>query len=349
MRHPDLSLDRKVVIKEIAAAVEGRRKDPALIQRFENEAKAAASLDHDNIIRVYDFGEDNGFFYIVMERVDGPDLEKLLSANKFPKEIGLMIALQALRGLAYAHGRGIVHCDVKPGNILVSKTGRVKIADFGLAHKITRPADLMGPEKLFITPAYLPPELAAQLQWLDNPGDDLAETIAVTTVPLPSAGQAARTPPDNIRRDIWSAGVLLYRVACGRLPFTGDNAAALMRAIVHEKEQDIPQAVPDLPPGLAECIGACLAKDPRKRPSSLAGVIDSLQKYLADIGFNEIENTIGDYISNDFLFEAPGKEKPRGETGPGAPSPALNAKTRIIPVIKQEGRRRTLFPIWPLF
>jgi eukaryotic-like serine/threonine-protein kinase len=288
-RATQISLNRTVVIKEIAAA--GLLKDPALIKRFETEAKSAASFDHDNIIRVYDFGEDNGFFYLVMEYVDGSDLEQLLAGKPFPKEIGMMIALQALRGLHYAHGQGVAHCDVKPGNILVSKNGKVKIADFGLARTIAWSTEIAGPETLFITPAYLPPEQAAGIKELDVPEDDWSETIPVATVPVLGIGQ-------TVDADIWSSGVLLYRIVSGRLPFSGGNTASLMQAIVNQKEPDILQAVPTLPFDLAERIGACLAKDPRQRPTTLAPVIVALEKYLSDVGFSDFESAIRDHIAD---------------------------------------------------
>ncbi|HMD67893.1 MAG TPA: protein kinase, partial [Chitinivibrionales bacterium] len=102
-----VSLGRKVVIKEMSLST---HKDAKLIRRFENEAKSAAALDHENIIQVFDFGADNGSFYISMEYLDGWDLEKIMHWDPFPKEIGIMILVKALKGLEYAHQQGTVHC-----------------------------------------------------------------------------------------------------------------------------------------------------------------------------------------------------------------------------------------------
>ena len=199
-----VALDRRVVIKELTST---SQKDPKLIKRFENEAKSAAGLDHDNIIKVFDFGEDRQSFFISMEYVDGLDLEQLMYWKPFPREIGLMILLQAMKGLNYAHNQGIVHCDVKPGNILISKTGKVKVVDFGLAHASIRAAEYADKASVFITPGYMPPELAS--------GND----------------------GENVLMDIWSTGVLAYRIICGVLPFASDDIRKLIFSIVHEQRK----------------------------------------------------------------------------------------------------------------
>lgn len=258
-----ISLDRKVVIKELASNL---HKDPHLIKRFENEAKSAAALDHENIIQVFDFGEDNGSFFISMEYIDGWDLEQLMHWQPFPKEIGMMILLKAVKGLHYAHKQGTVHCDIKPGNILVSKTGNVKVVDFGLAHASSQAAEPMDPTSVFITPAYMPPEVA-----------------------LGSNAQ-------DITMDIWSAGVLAYKIICGTLPFAGGNVREVVHSIVHEKEKDIQEIYPALPEDCGGSIRACLQKDPKNRPPSLEKMIDSLENYLYELGIRDSEKVITQYI-----------------------------------------------------
>src|SRR5271157_1031120 len=123
-----VSQKRKVVLKKMAQSWFANRNQ---LEQFEHEAKLAASLDHDNIIQIYDFGKENGEEYFAMEYIDGSDMEKLFDQKPFPREIGLMIALQALKGLNHAHQKGLIHGDFKPNNILVSKAGKVKITDFG--------------------------------------------------------------------------------------------------------------------------------------------------------------------------------------------------------------------------
>jgi serine/threonine protein kinase len=260
-----VALDRKVVIKELSSNMQ---KDPNLIKRFENEAKSAAGLDHDNIIRVFDFGEDRHSFFISMEYIDGFDLQQLMHRQLFPREIGLMILLQAMKGLNYAHKQGIVHCDIKPGNILVSKTGKVKVVDFGLAHASAHASEFIDPSSVFMTPGYMPPEVASG-----------------------SKGQ-------DVFMDIWSTGVLAYRIICGKLPFAADDVRKLVYSIVHEKEKDIQVIVPTLPADLAEAVRACLRKSPQNRPASLERLIEALENYLFDLGVRDVEKMIMNYIAN---------------------------------------------------
>jgi serine/threonine protein kinase len=257
-----VSLGRRVVIKELAV---GRHDDPAFIKRFKNEAKAAAALDHENIIQIFDFGEDSGSFYILMEFIDGWDLERLLQWDPFPKEIGLIILFKALKGLKYAHGRCMTHCDVKPGNILVSKAGKVKVVDFGLAHAFSQ-ADSMDPSSLFITPAYMPPEIA-------------------------SGGKI-----QGFAMDMWSAGVVAYRIVTGRFPFTGDSRRSVVYSIVNKKETDVLELCPTLPGDIADSIRDCLQKDPRKRPASFDETIGSIGDYLYELGVRDIERMLVEYI-----------------------------------------------------
>jgi|WetSurMetagenome_2_1015567.scaffolds.fasta_scaffold00368_18 tRNA A-37 threonylcarbamoyl transferase component Bud32 len=260
-----VSLERKVVIKELSLNV---RKDAKLLKRFENEAKSAAALDHENIIQVFDFGEDNGSFYISMEYLDGWDLEKLLHWDPFPKEIGLMVLLKAFKGLNYAHHRGTTHRDVKPGNILVSKAGKVKVVDFGLAHAGAQDFDFDDASSVFITPGYMPPEVAN--------------------------GIKAVSPS----MDIWSAGVVAYKIVTGRLPFAGDTVRAMAHAVVNDKEKDIQELCPTLPDDCAESIRMCLRKDPRKRPASLDGLTDALSNYLYELGVRDVESMVVGYIED---------------------------------------------------
>jgi serine/threonine protein kinase len=373
-----IALERRVVIKEIAADL---RRDPALVQRFENEAKLAASLEHDNIIRVYDFGEDSGFFYIAMEYVDGPDLEQLLSEERLPREIGLMAVLHALKGLHFAHIHGIAHGDVKPDNILVSRTGRVKITDFGLSYLNARAAGFPAAGTVFLTPAYMPPEQAKEIQ-----GQEIAEESFVETIPA-FQRETMIAPPNGmetavweIRRDIWSVGVMLYRVLSGRFPFSGGNISLLAQSIENESAPPIRQIVPYLPENLEACIDACLKKEPWARPATLAPLIDSLENFFFDIGIRDTEKEIGkffadgpaavagleklmagyhirvseEYLAGGDVFKsdvhfmeaekniAPDKNnRANGGTGkPAKPAPGRGSKTQRVPVISKKVLQR---------
>ncbi|MDD5672710.1 MAG: serine/threonine protein kinase [Chitinivibrionales bacterium] len=263
-----VALDRRVVIKELALDIQ---KDPKLIKRFENEAKSAAGLNHDNIIKVLDFGEDDNSFFISMEYIDGVDLEQLLGRHPFPKEIGLMVLLQAMKGLNYAHKHGVVHCDIKPGNILISKTGKVKVVDFGLARTSARAdeyAAFNDPANVIMTPGYMPPEVAS--------------------------GEAGQ----DVFMDIWSTGVLAYQIICGRLPFDAVDIHQLIYSIVHEKEKDVREIAPTLPDDLANAVQACLEKKPEHRPASLDRMVECLGNYLDDLGIRDFEKMIMNYITD---------------------------------------------------
>ncbi|MGA2506842.1 MAG: serine/threonine-protein kinase [Chitinispirillaceae bacterium] len=260
-----VSLNRKVIIKEMAT---GLLTSATEIKRFENEARAAALLGHDNVIRIYDFGEDRGSFYISMEYVDGPDLETLLRDAHCIPEIALMIVLHALKGLNFAHQHQIIHRDIKPGNILVSKVGAVKVVDFGLAHAGAQQMHLTATDTIVGTPLYMSPE------------------------------QASGEEKKNIQMDIWSVGVLLYRIITGDYPFKGDNVPAILYNIVQSKQPPIQELAPALPDDLAQNIDLCLEKDRANRLTILAPLIESLQSYFYDIGVRDTAEQIRQYITD---------------------------------------------------
>jgi serine/threonine protein kinase len=289
------SLNRIVAIKEMTIA---NRKNAALINCFENEAKFAAALDHTNIIRIYDYGVDKGSFYIAMEYIDGYTLEQLLIWNPFPKEMGLLIMHQALKGLYFSHSREIAHCDIKPNNILVSRTGRVVVTDFGIAnasaHAITHSAS----NKIFITPAYIPPEQAIIVREQVMSRDSAIDTLPIFV----SEASTASIPDLDFRKDIWSVGVLLYRIITGRLPFNGKTAMATVLAIQREIVTPFSSLIPILPDNLAGCIDASLIKEPRKRLTSLDPLIHELQELVFDYGFRDPESEIRNYIADPTAY-----------------------------------------------
>jgi predicted Ser/Thr protein kinase len=296
-RATQVSLNRTVVIKEMSAVHAG---DPALQKRFENEAKSAASLDHDNIIRVYDYGQDRGTFYIVMEYVDGPDFDELLHTAGFPREIGLMIAQQALKGLHYSHQHGIIHRDFKPANILVSKSGRVKVADFGLAFAQSSSSRLTETNMMVGTPHYLSPEQAN--------------------------GSGTREPG----MDIWASGVLLYRVIAGRHPFDADNMAGLVVKILQSAPTALSELAPELPAGLLLAIMRCLEKDPASRLPSLEPLIGALTEYFYSRGVKDPVEEIAKYCATRRPAAVPIVNQPRppDDVGQRQPEAPVSAKPR---------------------
>jgi serine/threonine protein kinase len=260
-----ISLNRKVIIKEMAT---GLLTSATEIKRFENEARAAALLGHDNVIRIYDFGEDRGSFYISMEFVDGPDLETILRDPRCLPEVALMIVLHALKGLNFAHQHQIIHRDIKPGNILVSKAGAVKVLDFGLAHAGAQQMHLTATDTIVGTPLYMSPE------------------------------QASGEEKKNIQMDVWSVGVLIYRIITGDYPFKGDNVPAILYNIVQSQQPSMLELSPALPEDLAQNIDLCLEKDRANRLPNLGPLIESLQSFFYEIGVRDTAEMIRRYLTD---------------------------------------------------
>ena len=225
------SLDRPVAIKQIHPHFS---KEPEFVARFEREAKASGGLKHVNVLDIIDFGlDDDGRHYIVMEYIDGPNLQALLEGGeKLPLAVVLSVAVQLLDGLEHAHNHGVVHRDVKPANVMLTRAGIVKIADFGIAQASKLPSLTQAGERLG-TPSYMSPE------------------------------QAAGKPID-LRSDIFSVGVLLYQLVTNKLPFEG-NTLAVLHKIIHEPPPPIETVDPSVPEPVVALIDKALEKDPTKR------------------------------------------------------------------------------------
>ena len=210
--------------------------NPMRRERFEFEARAVAALNHPNIIAVYDVGNENGVSYIVTELVDG----KSLRGGKFPLRKTLDIGVQMAGGLAAAHAAGIAHRDLKPDNILLTRDGRVKILDFGLA-KVTAP------------------RVAAATN----------ETLTMRTEPGVVMGTLGYMSPEQVRgqttdhrSDIFSFGIILYELLAGRRAFHRETSMETMAAILKEDPPELPDTVPS---GLRQLVGHCLEKEPVNR------------------------------------------------------------------------------------
>jgi serine/threonine protein kinase len=265
-------------------------------KKFRNEAAILTSLYHDSIIRTYDYGESNESWYIAMEYIDGPDLEKCMSWPEFHRDIGLFAVFQALQGLHFAHQKGIVHGDIKPSNILISQSGKAKLSDFGLF--LSKVCSLhLEDIKNGLTPSlYMPPELARMVA--EHTGvthDAWVETAEIVDAEL-SPIQEQRIRNKGIQRDIWSVGVLLYRVCSGIYPFVAKDLPGLLHAIVGIRERNILELAPDLPPYLAQVISACLEKEPHKRPVSLEPVLAAFRRYFSVVSTEDGEKAIRKYI-----------------------------------------------------
>ena len=234
----DVELGRRVAVKLLA-----RDADPA---RFDREARAVAALAHPNICQLYDYGEENGRPYMVLEYLGGGTLEDRLAAGEpLPDDETRRIARDLASGLGHAHERGLVHRDLKPANILFDDEGRPKIADFGIARlggamTLTETGTLLG------TAAYISPEQAE--------------------------GQPA-TPAS----DVYSFGVILYRMLTGRLPFEAENAIEVARKHISEPPPPPAERRRDVPPALAAVAMAALAKDPAARPADGSALVEALR------------------------------------------------------------------------
>jgi len=241
----DLRLQRPVAVKfllpEMAARDDIRR-------RFEAEARAAASFSDPHAVAVFDTGEHDGLPYIVMERLPGETLADRIAGGPVDPDWLRRVASEVLGALGAAHAVGLVHRDVKPGNILVTADGHAKIADFGIAKSLENSAgslDLTGTGQLLGTPAYLPPER------LDG-------------------GTA------TAKSDLYSMGVVLYQALTGRSPFPGDTPLATARAIIAGQYEPLDQLRPGLDPALVSAVERAMATDPARRFPSAAAMASAL-------------------------------------------------------------------------
>lgn len=239
----DERLDRDVAVKILRPELSA---DPMIRQRFESEARTAARLSHPNVVNVFDADDQDGAAYIVMERLPGTTLEDEM--NEGPMDVARVQSVgdQVLAALGAAHAAGIVHRDIKPGNVLTCPDGTVKVADFGIATVLGAAASLTATGLIIGTPAYLAPERI----------DGLSATE---------------------RSDLYSVGALLYTCLAGRRPFDADSAVALMVAMRGRDATPIEELRPDTPPGMAAVIRRSMAKEPAERFGSAAEMRVALQ------------------------------------------------------------------------
>lgn len=228
----DLMLERPVAIKVLR---EDFSNDGAFRERFRQEARAAANLSHPNIVTVHDFGLDNGSLFIVMEYMPGPDLKMLIrQRTRFSVEETIHLMVQACAGVGYAHRAGLVHCDIKPHNMIVSADQRLKVTDFGIARALSSIHPDEKSDVVWGSPQYFSPEQAAG------------------GAPSPAS-------------DVYSLGVITYEMLTGRLPFIATDASELAR--MHREDTPIPprQFNPTIPPALEQIILKVLSKEPSAR------------------------------------------------------------------------------------
>jgi serine/threonine protein kinase len=235
----DTHLDRPVAVKFLPA---DRLADPGRRQRFIQEARAASSLNHPNIIVIHDIASDGGRDFIVMEYVEGKTLDQLIGRKGMKFNEALAAAVQIADGLARAHAAGIVHRDLKPTNVMVAADGRVKILDFGLA-KLTEDVG---------------PDPAGPTMTLGRPDKPLTEEgFIMGTVAYMSPEQAEGKTVDS-RSDIFAFGALLYEMLTGHKPFRGETRMSTLAAILREEPKPAAELNESLPPDIEPILARCL-------------------------------------------------------------------------------------------
>ena len=243
----DHKLNRYVAIKVLKSDY---RNDQVFIQKFVSEAQAAAGLMHPNVVNVYDVGQDRGLFYMVMELVEGITLKDYIEKKgKLSAKETISISIQMVTGLQAAHNHHIIHRDIKPQNIIISKEGKVKVTDFGIARA----------------------------------------TTATKTISTSVMGSVHYTSPEQARggvvdekSDIYSVGITMYEMITGHVPFDGDSTVSV--ALKHLQEEMVSPAeeVPDIPYSLECIIMKCTQKNPERRYHDCASLLQDLKRSLVD-------------------------------------------------------------------
>ncbi|MEK6223187.1 MAG: protein kinase [Chloroflexota bacterium] len=250
----DLMLEREVAIKILR---EDYSVDPEFRERFRQEAKAAANLSHVNIVTVHDFGLDENQLFIVMEYVPGEDLNTIIKQRgRFDMDDGISLVVQACAGIGYAHRAGLIHCDVKPHNFLVTPEGRLKVTDFGIARALASINPEEEAEVVWGSPQYFSPEQAAG------------------TAPSPSS-------------DVYSLGVIMYLMFTGQLPFNAKSS----REYARQHQLATPINPSEINPFLSQTLEKIILKVLSKEPSARYRTADQLGRVLLTFRRNALANT----------------------------------------------------------
>jgi serine/threonine-protein kinase len=290
----DLMLERWVAIKILRKSFSG---DPAFGERFRQEAKAAANLAHPNIVTVHDFGFDKGRLFIVMEFIPGITLKELIQQRgRLTTDETIHLMIQSCAGIGYAHRAGLVHCDVKPQNILVTPDKRVKVTDFGIARALASIRSDEKSEVVWGSPQYFSPEQAAG------------------KAPSPAS-------------DVYSLGVILFEMLTGQLPFKGTTSAELSR---HHREVRPPEPK-HINPAISQNLNRIILKLLAKEPSSRYRTADQLGRVLMTFSPKAIKERLQPNWPEDEVPSARPAPPPRKIISKPRPIHSRNQlKTRAI-------------------
>ncbi|MBN2134426.1 MAG: protein kinase [Acidobacteria bacterium] len=243
-RARDSVLGRLVALKTM---LEGVDKDEEMLKRFLIEAQAAAQLNHENIITIYDLGHDDQTYYIAMEFLDGDDLKHIMLTQELSLPEKLNIILQICKGCEYAHNKGVVHRDIKPANVMLLKTGKAKLMDFGIAHMAS--SDMTKTGMIIGTPDYMSPE------------------------------QVMGKKIDN-RSDIFSVGIILWEMMTHKKPFTSESITTILYKIAHEPLPSFEELNLDVPIEIETVIMKAVEKEQEKRYQSMSEMIKDLEAVI---------------------------------------------------------------------
>jgi serine/threonine protein kinase len=259
-----LSLDRPIALKIMHPHL---NSNEVFIARFEKEAKRAASLQHENIVSIIDYGCDNSEYYIAMEYIDGTNLHEMLKKQKrMPLEVCLFVCHQVAEGLKYAHSQSIIHRDIKPANIMLSYDGRVMVTDFGIA-KAAGDMTITSTGQVIGSPSYMSPEQAAGKQ-IDH------------------------------RSDIFSLGIILYETIAGEKPFRGETYQSLVASIMSDHPASLHEMRVDVTPEIDQLILKTLSKSADSRYQSAEEFSEAVLAQLTKFKIPSTRKMMSDYLKS---------------------------------------------------
>src|SRR5438093_7264303 len=251
----DTKLGRTVVLKVLPAELTAKETN---LKRFDREARLASALDHPNICTIFDLDEVEGVHFIAMQHVEGRNVRQLVNGRPLELNSALRIAIQVTDALAAAHARGIIHRDIKSGNVMVTDSGQVKVLDFGLAKLLDEAETQSGIDRTQLTEVGVPYGTATY-----------------------AAPEQARGDRVDARADIFSTGVLLYEMLTGTWPFRGKSTIDVRHAVIYDQPRPLAEMRPGATPArLQQILDRAMQKDPRDRYQKIGELRDELRKVL---------------------------------------------------------------------